>query len=122
MAFYYTEPLCPLNSYDGKTPLRCTVNGAAFFSKPKYTNYPLGLADATGRIVAVLEPVEGFGWRIVFEDDPPANRSLKVHLETVEPVPLPLEYLGITEMQINEDSYDVSVEGTRLILTQREPS
>lgn len=123
MAFYYTEPLCPLNSYDGKTPLRGTVNGAAFFSNPEYTNYPLGLVDATGNFVAELAPVEGFGWRIEFSEDPPANRipSLKVHLETVEPVPLPLGYLGITEMKINETAFDVSVEGTRLILTERKP-
>lgn len=122
MSFFYKKPLFPLDKYDGKQPLRGVINGVVCFSDKNYNDYPLTLA-AGDTAVAKLSAVDGFGWHIEFFAATPDKHipPQDVYLETMQPVPLPLGLLGITEMSISGKVYNVSVEGKRLVLTEPEP-
>lgn len=124
MARYFSkEPIFPLDKYDGKQLLRGVINGVECFSNSNFKDYPLTLSNPEGAGIASLKKREnGWGIEIMQRNGGDVPLSCFVYLESLTPVPLPLEYLGITEMQINKAIYDVSVEGTRLILTQQEPS
>lgn len=116
-----TEPIFPLDKYDETQRLRGVINGVKVHSVA--TN-PTRLVRADNNGVAKLDPTEA-GWTITFYNvnvtDDGIAPPQKVYLEIVQPVPLPLEYLGITQMKIDNVTYDVSVDGTTLILTAREP-
>lgn len=123
MARYFSkEPIFPLDKYDGKQLLRGVINGVECFSNSNWNDYPLTLSDPEGHWIASLEKREnGWGIEIMQRNGGDVPPSCFVHLESVTLVPLPLGFLGITEMKINEAIYDVSVDGTRLVLTERKP-
>lgn len=116
------EPIFPLDKYDGKQRLRGVINGVECFSNSNWNDYPLSLSNPEGEKIAFLKKMEnGWGIEIMQRNGGDVPLSCFVYLESLTPVPLPLGFLGITEMKINAAIYDVSVDGTRLVLTGREP-
>lgn len=123
MARYFSkEPIFPLDKYDGKQLLRGVINGVECFSTSNWKDFPLTLSNPEGAGIASLKKREnGWGIEIMQRNGGDVPLSCFVYLESLTPVPLPLGCLGITEMKINAAIYDVSVDGTRLVLTGREP-
>ena len=123
MDFVSRGPILPLDSYDGESPIGGVINGVEVFSSQRYTDYPLSLCNESGGLVAkLIENKDGWGISFHFDTVVEVAPPQRVYLEFLTPVPLPLEYLGITEMQIDDITYDVSVDGTRLVLTSRKPA
>lgn len=115
-----TEPIFPLDKYDGTQPLRGVINGVEVHSDATDLTY---LVNAENNGVAKLQLREA-GWEIEFYNVLAYHGTAgpqKVYLESFTPVLLPLKYLGITQMKIGNVTYDVDVDGKTLVLTSQEP-